>query len=58
VGGAGRRQCGITEDERTLILQLFVYISILSTLLTIPFVELLRRELGLRSIAIRLGRPD
>lgn len=46
-----------TANERTLILQLFVYISLFFTLLTIPFIELLRRELNRRGIAIRLGRP-
>jgi hypothetical protein len=47
-----------TEDERTLILQIFVYISLFFTLLTIPFVELLRRELARRGIVIRLGRRE
>lgn len=46
-----------TANERTLILELFVYISLFFTLLTIPFIELLRRELNRRGIAIRLGRP-
>jgi len=46
-----------TANERTLILELFVYISLFFTLLTIPFIELLRRELDRRGIAIRLGRP-
>ena len=47
-----------TQDERTLILQLFVYISLLFTLLTIPFVEMLRRELDRRGLEIRLAnRP-
>jgi hypothetical protein len=44
-------------DERTLILQLFVYISLAFTLLTIPFIEMLRRELDRRGAEIRLGRP-
>lgn len=44
-----------TTDERTLILQMFVYVSMLFTLLTIPFLELLRRELERRDIAINLG---
>jgi hypothetical protein len=35
-----------TADQRTLILELFVYISLLFTLLTIPFLVLLKRELG------------
>lgn len=47
-----------SEDERTLILQLFVYISLLFTLLTLPFIELLRRELDRRGITIRLGRSS
>jgi hypothetical protein len=38
-----------------IILQLFVYISLLFTLLTIPFIEMLRRELEKRGIRIRLG---
>lgn len=42
-------------DERTLILQIFVYVSLVFTLLTIPFVELLRREIDRRGIEIRLG---
>lgn len=46
-----------TGDERTLILQIFVYISLLFTLLTVPFIEMLRRELDRRAIRIRLGRP-
>jgi hypothetical protein len=43
-------------DERTLILQMFVYISLLFTLLTIPFIELLRRELERRKVEINLGK--
>ncbi|MGD9299990.1 MAG: hypothetical protein PVI13_00340 [Desulfobacterales bacterium] len=45
-----------TGDERTLILQIFVYISLFFTLLTIPFIELLRRELERRNVRINLGR--
>ena len=45
-----------TGDERTLILQMFVYISLLFTLLTIPFIELLRRELEQREVEINLGK--
>lgn len=45
-----------TNDERTLILQMFVYISLFFTLLTIPFIELLRRELERRRVKINLGR--
>ena len=35
--------------------RLFVYISLFFTLLTIPFIEMLRRELEKRGIRIRLG---
>jgi hypothetical protein len=45
-----------TGDELTLILQIFVYISLFFTVLTIPFVEFLRRELASRKIKINLGR--
>jgi len=45
-----------TGDQRTLILQMFVYISLFFTLLTIPFIELLRRELERRKVEINLGR--
>jgi hypothetical protein len=45
-----------TDDERTLILQMFVYISLIFTLLTIPFIEMLRRELARRKVDINLGR--
>ena len=44
-----------TSDERTLILQMFVYIGLFFTLMTIPFLEMLRRELERRSIEIKLG---
>lgn len=44
------------EDARTLILQLFVYISLFFTLLTIPFIVMLRRELRREGIEIRLDR--
>lgn len=47
-----------TADARTLILEIFVYISLLFTLLTIPFLYLLKRELDCRGIAIRLGRGE
>jgi hypothetical protein len=47
-----------TADERTLILEMFVYISLLFTLLTLPFLYLLRRELERRGIAINLGRAE
>ena len=44
-----------TSDERTLILQIFVYISLFFTVLTIVFIELLRRELKRRGVSINLG---
>jgi len=43
-----------TSDERTLILELFVYTGLLFTLLTIPFIHVLRRELADRDIEIDL----
>jgi hypothetical protein len=42
-------------DARTLVLQIFVYISLFFTLLTVPFLELLRRELVRREITVELG---
>jgi MFS family permease len=42
-------------DTRTLILQLFVYISLTFTLLTIPFILLLKREIARQGIEIHLG---
>jgi hypothetical protein len=45
-----------SRDERTIILQIFVYISLFFTLLTIPFIEMLRRELAREKIDINLGR--
>ena len=47
-----------TADERTLILEIFVYVSLLFTLLTIPFLVMLKRELDRRGIAIKLGRAE
>jgi MFS family permease len=47
-----------TTDERTLILQIFIYISLFFTLLTIPFVEILRRELARQKIDINLGKRN
>jgi MFS family permease len=44
-----------TTDQRTLILELFVYISLVFTLLTIPFLVLLKRELERRGITVNLG---
>jgi hypothetical protein len=43
------------NDERTLILQLFVYISFLFTILTLPFIALLQREFARRGITIDLA---
>jgi len=42
-------------DTRTLILELSVYISLISTLLTIPFIELLRRERLRKNVRIDLA---
>lgn len=47
-----------SADPRTLILELFVYIGLAFTLLTIPFLILLKRELERRHITIRLGGGD
>lgn len=43
------------KDARTLILEVFVYISLIFTLLTVPFIELLRREIQRRHIRIDLA---
>jgi hypothetical protein len=43
------------QDERTVILEIFVYISLLCTLLTLPFIALLRRELARRGMRIDLA---
>jgi len=43
-----------TSDERTLILQMFVYIGLVFTMLTIPFIVLLRRALGRENVQINL----
>ena len=45
-------------DTRTLILQLFVYISLTFTLLTIPFIILLKREIARQGIEIHLGKSE
>ncbi len=45
-------------DERTLILEMFVYISLLFTLLTLPFIRLLQRELDRQGVIIHLGGPS
>lgn len=42
-------------DQRTLILELFIYISLIFTLLTIPFILLLKREFERQGLVIRLG---
>lgn len=42
-------------DERTLILQIFVYISLFFTLLTVPFIRLLKKELDRRGVVIDLA---
>jgi hypothetical protein len=43
-------------DTRTLILEMFIYISLFFTLLTIPFIELLRRNLKKQGIMILLSK--
>jgi hypothetical protein len=43
------------NDARTLILQIFVYISLAFTMFTLPFIELLRRELARRGMDIDLA---
>lgn len=46
-------------DERTIILQIFVYISLVFTVLTLPFIVLLRREFARRGLSIDLaGRSE
>jgi len=46
-------------DERTLILQMFVYVGLVFTLLTLPFIGLLRRELDRQGVVIDLlGEPS
>lgn len=44
-----------TNNPRVLILEIFVYISLVFTLLTVPFVQMLRTELRSKKIAIDLG---
>lgn len=44
------------KDERTLILQLFVYISMFFTILSVLFVYLLKKEFVRQDIKIYLGR--
>lgn len=44
-----------STDDRTLILEMFVYISLFFTLMTIPFIEMLRRELKRQKIQISLS---
>jgi MFS family permease len=45
-------------NTRTLILEMFIYISLLFTLLTVPFIELLRRDLKKQGIKIVLSEAD
>jgi len=45
---------GVT-DQRTLILEIFVYIGLVFTLLTIPFILLLKREFERQRMVIHLG---
>lgn len=47
-----------TADTRILILQMFVYISLFFTLLTLPFIVLLQRELQRQGITIKLGKSE
>ena len=47
-----------TSDERTVILQMFVYISLYFTLLTLPFIAMLKRELTRQGIVIQLGSSE
>lgn len=42
-------------STRTIILEMFIYISLMFTLLTIPFIELLRRDIKKRGIKIVLS---
>jgi hypothetical protein len=49
---------GVT-DQRTLILQMFVYIGLFFTLLTVPFIRLLKRELDRQGVEVDLaGQSD
>jgi hypothetical protein len=43
------------NDERTIILQIFVYISLTFTALTLPFIALLRHEFARRGLTIDLA---
>ncbi|MGV7224838.1 MAG: hypothetical protein ACQ9MH_25390 [Nitrospinales bacterium] len=45
-------------DTRTLILEMFIFISLFFTLLTIPFIELLRRDMNKRGIKIVLSKEN
>lgn len=42
-------------DQRTLILELFVYLSLIFTVLTIPFIRLLKHEFLRQGIGVHLG---
>lgn len=46
-----------SDDPRTLVLQLFVYLSLFFTLLTLPFLQLLKGELRRQGISVELGAP-
>jgi hypothetical protein len=46
-----------STDTRTLILEFFVYVSLFFTLLTIPFIELLKREMRRQKIVVELSGP-
>ena len=46
------------SDDRTLILQMFVYISLFFTVLTIPFIVLLKRDLARQGIRVKLGASE
>ncbi len=45
-------------DTRTLILEMFIFISLFFTLLTLPFIELLKRDLSKQGIKISLSKAD
>jgi len=46
------------SDDRTLILQMFVYISLFFTVLTIPFIVLLKRDLARQGIRVKLSTSE
>lgn len=47
-----------TADTRTLILEIFVYISLFFTLLTVPFIIMLKEEITRRNIEINLAEKQ